>query len=83
MVNEFAVKDYLGVVIQSGDIVVYPVRQGSAMWLQHLVVSHIEVIRANKPVFKVCGTNSVGRTVKIDHAERCVIVKERTKNVEV
>jgi hypothetical protein len=79
MVNEFAVKDYLGVVIQAGDTVVYPLRQGSSMWLQHLVVSHIEVIRASTPVFKVCGTNSIGRMVKIDHPDRCVIVKE-TKN---
>jgi len=80
MANEFAVKDYLGVIIQAGDTVVYPVRQGAAMWLQHLCVSHIEVIRANNPVFKVCGTNSVGRQVKIDHPNRCVIVDKGVKN---
>jgi hypothetical protein len=80
MTNELETKDYLGNVIRSGDTVVYPVRQGAAMWLQHLVVSHIEIIRAHIPVFKVCGTNSIGRQVKIDHPNRCVIVKEGAKN---
>jgi hypothetical protein len=67
-------KDYLGKSIKAGDTVVYPVRQGSEMWLQHMIVSHIEIIRATVPVFKLHGTNSDGHLVKIQHANRCVVI---------
>jgi hypothetical protein len=69
-------KDYIGRVIRAGYTVVYPVRQGSNMWLQHMIVSHIEIIRAQTPVFKLHGTNSDGKLVKIEHPDRCVVVKE-------
>lgn len=67
-------KDYMGKSIKSGDTVIYPVRQGSEMWLQHMVVSHIEIIRAATPVFKLHGTNSAGHLVKIHHTNRCVVI---------
>lgn len=70
-------KDYFGNEILAGSTVVYPVRQGSSMWLQHMIVSHIEIIRAQTPVFKLHGTNSDGKLVKLEHPERCII-RERT-----
>jgi hypothetical protein len=68
-------KDYMGQTITAGCTVVYPIRQGSNMWLQHMVVSHFDIIRSHVPVFKLHGTNSDGHQVKLDHADRCVIVK--------
>jgi len=69
-------KDYTGKPIKSGFTVVYPVRQGSAMWLQHMIISHIEVIRAHDPIFKLHGTNRDGKLVKLKHPDRCIIIKE-------
>jgi hypothetical protein len=68
-------RDYAGNVIKTGYTVVYPVRQGSDMWLQHMVISHIEIIRAATPVFKLHGTNSDNRVVKLQHPNRCVVIK--------
>lgn len=76
MPDKLEAKDYMGKVIKPCDTVIYPVRQGSEMWLQHMVVSHIEIIRAATPVFKLHGTNSAGHLVKIHHADRCVVIKE-------
>lgn len=69
-------KDYTGRVIRVGSTIVYPVRAGAKMWLQHMAVSHIDIIRAQVPVFKIFGTNSDGKYVKFEHPLRCVVVKE-------
>jgi hypothetical protein len=76
MPDKLEPKDYMGKVIKPGYTVIYPVRQGSEMWLQHMIVSHIEIIRAAVPVFKLHGTNRDGHLVKIHHADRCVVIKE-------
>jgi hypothetical protein len=61
--------------ILPGMKVAYPVRRGSEMWLRFLTVSHIETIRAAEPVFHVVGTNDTGRPVKLEHPDRCVIMR--------
>ena len=76
MSDKLEPKDYIGKPIKAGYTVVYPVRQGSDMWLQHMIVSHIEIIRAAVPVFKLHGTNGDGRAVKLEHTNRCVVIKE-------
>jgi len=76
-------KDYMGRVIKAGCTIVYPVRTGANMWLQHMTVSHIEVIRAHVPAFKIFGTNSDGKYVKFESLERCVVVKEGDQNATV
>lgn len=67
-------RDYMGKIIKPGYTVVYPVRQSASMWLQHMVVSHIEVIRSGVPIFKIYGTNSGGKLVKLERPERCVVI---------
>ena len=69
-------RDYMGKIIKPGCTVVYPVRQSASMWLQHMIVSYIEVIRSSVPIFKIHGTNSVGKLVKLERPERCVITRE-------
>jgi hypothetical protein len=67
--------DFGGEEIKPGQKVAYPVRRGGDMWLRSMVVSHIETIRAAEPVYHVVGTNDGGRPVKLDHPDRCVIMK--------
>jgi hypothetical protein len=67
--------DFSGAEIKAGDKVAYPVRRGSEMWLRFLIVSHIETIRAAEPVYHVIGTNDSGRPVKLEHPDRCVIMR--------
>jgi hypothetical protein len=76
------VVDFGGRVIEPGDIVAYPVRRGSEMWLRSLRVSHIDVIRATPPVYHIAGSNDTGRMVKLENPERCVIMSKGTKNAE-
>jgi hypothetical protein len=70
------VVDFGGRPIEPGDLIAYPVRRGSSMWLRSMRVSHIEVIRSTPPVYHIAGSNDEGRLVKLDHADRCVIMKK-------
>lgn len=61
-------KDFMNVEIEIGDIVVYPVRRGSTMYLKSATVAEID-----KTI--VC-LSSEGRRVTLLHPRRCVIVKK-------
>jgi hypothetical protein len=71
--------DFSGQVIEPGDIIAYPVRRGSDMWLRSLRVSHIDVIRSTPPVYRIAGTNDNGRLVKLENPLRCVVIKKAEK----
>lgn len=72
--------DFGGRPIEPGDVVAYPVRRGSEMWLRSLRVSHIEVIRSTPPVYRIAGSNDSGRPVRLENPDRCVILTKAVKN---
>lgn len=66
-----AVLDYFGRAIKAGDTVVYPVRQGSSMWLARMLVT--QVIGGTSP--KISGTNNEGRRVSVHKIKNVVVVQ--------
>lgn len=64
------VKDFLGREIRAGDMVVYPVRRGSSMWLKKLRIQQVEP--GPKP--RISGYNDLGRLVTIFNVDSCVVV---------
>jgi hypothetical protein len=61
-------KDYLGQRIKVGDVIVYPVRRRSAMWLSTITVTDL-----GRGVLH--GTNHKGRRIKLSKPDRCVIIR--------
>lgn len=60
------VKDFLGCVIEVGDVLIYPVRRGSDMWLSKIIVTDL-----GDGV--VHGTNDKGRRVILKRPDRSVV----------
>jgi|WetSurMetagenome_2_1015567.scaffolds.fasta_scaffold122668_5 hypothetical protein len=71
--------DFGGRIIDPGDIVAYPVRRGSKMWLKAMQVSHVDIIRSDPPCFKIVGVNENGKKVRLEKSDRCVILKKGVK----
>jgi len=70
--------DFLGREIKAGDTVVYPVRRGSSMWLNKLLVTQVAsdgVDRDGQPLLHVAGTNSFGRRITVKNLTNCVVVE--------
>lgn len=62
--------DFLGNPISAGDTVVYPVRRGSKMWLNKLVVQSINDT-PNGPT--ISGRNDASRMVHVRNLLNCVV----------
>lgn len=60
--------DFLGRTIEVNDILVYPVRRKSAMWMSLITVSKVESDAIH-------GTNSKGRFVKLTNLANTVVVR--------
>lgn len=60
-------KDYMGREIKAGDTLVYPVRRGSSMWLNRLLVTQA-IADA------VTGTNPDGRRITVKNLNTAVVV---------
>ncbi len=65
-------KDCCGRLIKLGDICVYPVRQGSKMWMSRMIVQQISHDPRGKP--KISGPKSDGYPVTISAVDRITIV---------
>ena len=70
------VTDFLGRIIEIDDVLVYPVRKGSKMWLSRFTVSKIESDAIH-------GTNPAGRRVKLTNLANCVVVRPRSMTPEI
>lgn len=66
--------DFLGQPIVAGDLIVYPVRQGSHMWMNKL---RIEAVRDTPRGKAISGTNDSGRRITIRNLINCVIVESK------
>jgi len=60
-------RDFLDRAIMAGNTIVYPVRRGSSMWLNKLVVTQVDAEH-------VTGLNSNGRWITIHNLQNCVVV---------
>jgi len=65
-----AATDFLGRAIQAGDTVVYPVRRGSAMWLNKLLVTQVTGD-------SLSGQNSNGRWVTLKNLTNVVVISNK------
>jgi hypothetical protein len=65
--------DFMGRTIVAGQVVVYPVRRGSKMWLNKLTVTQ---------VFddSITGYNALGHTLHIKNVQNVVIVTNNPAN---
>ena len=59
--------DFLGSEIRAGDMLVYPVRRGSKMWLNKLTVTKAEID-------VIHGISPTGRMVKLTNLKNTIIV---------
>jgi hypothetical protein len=67
--------DFLGCPIEKGDIIVYPVRRGSDMYLKRAKIHTIQtILTVGEPVYKLICTNDEGRQVTVEKAARTVVV---------
>jgi len=66
------VTDYAGHEIKAGQIVVYPVRRGSSMWLSEIKVT--QVVAGSSQYIK--GFNSAGRPVTVKNLGNVVIINK-------
>jgi len=73
--------DFLGREISEGDMLVYPVRRGSSMWLKKITVTRIiESDRGGGGVKTIIiGVNDNGRRITLTKPNRSVIVPYSTK----
>jgi len=62
------VNDFLGREIKAGDLVVYPVRRGSSMWMSRMTVLSTEG-------GKLAGNNPEGRRVSLTSLGNVVVVQ--------
>jgi hypothetical protein len=65
--------DFLGREIKAGDTIIYPVRQGSAMWLKKLTLSHADCDG-------VCGYNNTGHLIHIKNLKNVIVVSPAAPN---
>ena len=63
--------DSLGNEIKATDTVVYPVRRGSRMWMNRLVV---DAVRDTCHGVRITGRNAAGNRVSIQNVENCIVV---------
>jgi len=68
------VVDFLGRPIVAGDLVVYPVRQKSEMWLNRL---RVEAVRDTPRGKAISGFNDVGRRVIVRNLKNCIVVESK------
>lgn len=61
------VLDFMGREVTAGNVIVYPVRRGSKMWLSKLNVQHVEDGR-------VSGYNNLGHRVTVTNIANIVVV---------
>lgn len=61
------VVDFMGREIAAGNVVAYPVRRGSKMWLNKLNVQHVEDDR-------ITGYNNLGRRITVTNLKNVVVV---------
>jgi hypothetical protein len=59
--------DFMGREITAGNVIAYPVRRGSKMWLNKLNVQHVEDD-------KIVGYNNLGRRITITNLRNVVVV---------
>lgn len=64
-------KDFLGNPINAADTIIYPVRRGSHMWLNKLLV---QAVRDTDNGIRVSGLNSAGRPVQIQNLTNVIVV---------
>jgi hypothetical protein len=67
-------KDFMGKSIKAGDLVCYPVRRGSAMWLKKLKVLAVQDTPRGTCV---SGTSDTGRRISIYNLDNCVVVESK------
>ena len=67
--------DFTGREITVGMRVSYPVRKGSAMWLQS---ARVESVMLGAGGYTIHARNPEGRPVRITAMDRCVIIPEGT-----
>ena len=65
-------RDFLDKPITSGDLLIYPVRRGSHMWLSKL---RVEATRETAKGQAVSGSNDAGRRVTVHNLKNCIVVK--------
>jgi len=63
--------DFLGRKIVAGDLVVYPVRRGSAMWMNKLLVSAVRDTTRGK---SISGHNDAGNRVILYNLTNCTVI---------
>ena len=66
--------DFLGHPITAGDLVVYPVRRGSDMWMNKL---RVEAVRDTPRGKAISGTNDAGRRIVVRNLANCTVVEPR------
>lgn len=60
--------DFLGRTITAGDILVYPVRRGSKMWLNRITVTKAEADRIH-------GIGREGRMVQLTNLNNTIVIR--------
>ena len=63
-------RDFLDKSISAGDLLIYPVRRGSQMWLNKL---RVEAVRETAKGRAVSGSNDAGRRVTVHNLQNCVV----------
>ena len=76
-------KDFLGNVIEQGDTIVYPGRQGSSMWLNKAEVLSVSWAESTGPGVKytLSIVRSDGRRAQITKLNRVVVVEKKNATV--
>ncbi len=64
-------RDFLGNLITATDTIVYPVRRGSQMWMNRLVV---QAVRDTDAGVRVTGVNDAGRPIQIQNLTNVIVV---------
>jgi len=72
-VRRVSATDFLGKSIVAGDLVTYPVRRGSRMWLNKLIVKSVNDT-PNGPT--ISGVNDAGRLIHVRNLLNCVVVND-------
>jgi len=81
--TEVVANDYFGNQIEVGDTIVYPGRQGSSLWMNHMVVTKVtglpDSFRPDRLHLRVTGKSRQGvdgpeRTSTLTEVDRVVII---------
>jgi len=67
--------DYLGREIKAGDTLVYPVRRGSSMWLNRILVTQAlpAAVTGNKPDGRRTIIKNLGNTVVVSASDTSTV----------